>query len=990
MEEIDLMMDTQNTKRAIKALQTFAALCGVIALINPIAARAQSPAPAALAPAAPSPAQIEAVQADDTSWSNRFGVPGIPDSSIESIAVAANGDAYVAGGFEIPSVGAKSIARWDGNRWYALGTGLSSFTDRIYEVATAGNFVYAGGSFKEIGGVSANGIAVWDGTAWNPLGTGTGVLKRDQYGAQDGRVNAVAVAPNGNVYIAGDFNEVDEVPAFGIARWDGTKWNALGAGIAVAGFEEGTKMAGHGYAITIVNNTSIYVGGEFAFAGDVDAYSIARWNGTTWSALGSGITTDSTYITPGVVRAIAVNPAGEVYAGGAFQKAGGVNVANIAKWNGTAWSALGVGVAIQYESEPPISALIMDGTTLIAGGTFNRAGNVANTVGIARWNGTAWSAMPQALTDPNDVNVKTLALSAAGKFYAGGQINAAGSAEDAEKQFLFGIGLWTGEHWASLGGGVSSYNTDPADVLATAQDDKGNLYVGGKINRAGGLKVNHVAMFDGTEWHDMAGGVSGGALLVYAILPIGDDIYVAGDFTQAGNVAASNIAKWNRVTNQWSPLGAGADGTVYALTFGDGILFAGGAFDQAGGVTARDLAMWNGTAWTALGGNYEIYEIFDTGAEAGTFVEALTYVNGQLIAGGHFQTVHDKAKPFSDKTSYTVVHNLIAYTVANQSWGALGSLAAPGVNNGGFSGFGTDVYALTHIGNAVYVGGTFNRAGDTPVQNIARYDLAAGAWSAVGNTGGVESVNVRALAAYGTNLYIGGAFTTIGTVNARFAARLDTANNTWFTLGSGMKWYNDKYTQVKAVSVSDQGVFFGGQFDKAGNLPSIGVAFWSDVQAGGNLTPEQGGVVNGDDGTRIEVPAGAVNQPANLVYTQLPLGNTTPPANQNVVRRLQVTTQALNGQPINTLAKPMTLKLSYTDAQLQAAKIDGANTLAVVQWNGTAWQPVAGSTVDTANKVVTVQTTAMGTYAILGKAQGSVTPPPPPGNLKLLMPMLSK
>ena len=60
--------------------------------------------------------------------------------------------------------------------------------------------------------MSVGGIAQWN---------GTGARLRTNFGVEDAQVEAVAVAPNGDVYIGGNFNEVDDVPAMGIARWDG-------------------------------------------------------------------------------------------------------------------------------------------------------------------------------------------------------------------------------------------------------------------------------------------------------------------------------------------------------------------------------------------------------------------------------------------------------------------------------------------------------------------------------------------------------------------------------------------------------------------------------------------------------------------------------------------------------------------------------------------------------------------------------------------------
>jgi hypothetical protein len=79
----------------------------------------------------------------------------------------------------------------------------------------------------------------------------------------------------------------------------------------------------------------LYAGGVFTTAGGTNANYIAQWNGSSWSALGSGMNSD--------VRALAVSGS-TLYAGGAFTSAGGTNANNIAQWNGSSWSPLGSGV----------------------------------------------------------------------------------------------------------------------------------------------------------------------------------------------------------------------------------------------------------------------------------------------------------------------------------------------------------------------------------------------------------------------------------------------------------------------------------------------------------------------------------------------------------------------------------------------------------------------------------------------------------------------
>ncbi len=68
----------------------------------------------------------------------------------------------------------------------------------------------------------------------------------------------------------------------------------------------------------------------------MSANNIAKWDGSAWSALGSGMND--------AVHALAVDGSGNLVAGGSFTTAGGVSANHIAKWDGSAWSALGSGI----------------------------------------------------------------------------------------------------------------------------------------------------------------------------------------------------------------------------------------------------------------------------------------------------------------------------------------------------------------------------------------------------------------------------------------------------------------------------------------------------------------------------------------------------------------------------------------------------------------------------------------------------------------------
>src|SRR6476620_1794153 len=101
------------------------------------------------------------------------------------------------------------------------------------------------------------------------------------------------------------------------------------------------------------NGTDVYIGGDFTSIGNVLATDIAKWDGQNWSALGSGMNASG----QAFVYRMAIAANGDVYAGGQFTSAGGVSATNIARWNGAAWSSLGLGISAANPLNIPIGAM---------------------------------------------------------------------------------------------------------------------------------------------------------------------------------------------------------------------------------------------------------------------------------------------------------------------------------------------------------------------------------------------------------------------------------------------------------------------------------------------------------------------------------------------------------------------------------------------------------------------------------------------------------
>jgi trimeric autotransporter adhesin len=88
-----------------------------------------------------------------------------------------------------------------------------------------------------------------------------------------GSVSALAVR-DGMLYAGGYFSAIDGVAASNVARWDGTEWQALGAGVT------GPNADPQGGYVTQLSfsGDDLYVGGAFASAGGQIAHSLAIWH----------------------------------------------------------------------------------------------------------------------------------------------------------------------------------------------------------------------------------------------------------------------------------------------------------------------------------------------------------------------------------------------------------------------------------------------------------------------------------------------------------------------------------------------------------------------------------------------------------------------------------------------------------------------------------------------------------------------------------------
>ncbi|MFO1077781.1 MAG: hypothetical protein U1E73_08645 [Planctomycetota bacterium] len=400
-----------------------------------------------------------------------------------------------------------TLMRWNGAYWSTV----ASLDGNVTGLSLAANGdVFASGNFRHAVGVHAEGVARWDGTAWYALAAGVQET--------DDQVYAVAAFPDGRVAAAGRFQRIGGVAAARVAIFDGTNWQALGAGI------NDTASA-----LAVMPNGDLVAAGAFLAAGGTTANHIARWNGTSWSPLGSGFT-HSGSASGASVAALAVLPNGELLAGGYFDRAGGVAVQNLASWNGSTWAAVGNGIAVGGS----ISALLaLPGGDLVVGGYFSSAGGVAAN-NIARWDGASWSPLGAGVGG----YVTALVLLRDGSVAAGGGFTTAGGTAARY------VARWDGAAWHALGSGLT------ASVAALTVLPDGDLAAGGSFYFLGGPRHGAIARWDGSSWSEVDGGLRGGfsgstylpSVSGMAMAATGE-LFVGGNFVAAGSHASAYQAR---------------------------------------------------------------------------------------------------------------------------------------------------------------------------------------------------------------------------------------------------------------------------------------------------------------------------------------------------------------------------------------------------------------------------------------------------------------
>jgi hypothetical protein len=280
------------------------------------------------------------------------------------------------------------------------------------------------------------------------------------------------------------------------------------------------------YALAEYNGV-LQAGGMFSTPNEIHTMYVYNGNlysgGTNGGAITqvykNGVSVGATNGANNLIFAMAVYN-NQLYVAGSFTSINGVAANNIARWNGSVWSAAGTGSGVPGDY---INALCVYNNNLYAGG--GQSGN------CEKWNGTSWSVAGNFTNSGAWGYLRSMGVYN-GELYVGGTFDSINGTA------ALNLAKYNGSFWSSGGDFGIANNGDGVSAIAAYN---GELYCGGRFSIAGGTAASNIARGDGLNWQALGNGTDG---VVLALLVYNQSLYAAGNFTVAGSITVGNIAKW--------------------------------------------------------------------------------------------------------------------------------------------------------------------------------------------------------------------------------------------------------------------------------------------------------------------------------------------------------------------------------------------------------------------------------------------------------------
>ncbi|CAB4964744.1 unannotated protein [freshwater metagenome] len=303
------------------------------------------------------------------------------------------------------------------------------------------------------------------------------------------------------------------------------------------------------------------------------------------------------------------------------------------------------------------------------------------------------------------------------------------------------------------------------------------------------------------------------------------EIYVAGCFTNfAGVAAADYVAKWDGTA--WSGLGASGDisAIVHDMVMYKGELHIVGEFNDAGGdVTADMIAKWSSGAWVGLPVADGVNANFGRGSPrdlAGDYAAALKVKENNagtsddiLLVGGKFSNGINNG---TSGVQFPYTRNIATWN--STTWGSIDTDSQPFINSAEAE---YVVHDIEVVGTSIYVSGYRNSAtcsssstnrrnafhkfdGTTWTKPITVIDCPVGFGTGFG---------FYTMEAVGTDIYVGGTFTSLSYVASHLGV-YSTTTGTFSAFNSFSAQHGNGAVVRSITSVGSQ-IFVAGSFPGA-------------------------------------------------------------------------------------------------------------------------------------------------------------------------------
>lgn len=540
------------------------------------------------------------------------------------------------------------------------------------------------------------------------------------------------------LYATGPLSVARGLPATNFARWSGSAWTGIDVGPV-----DGDAGADGEILAMAVHDSDLYTtGASHRFVADrdsltpagVEVNNIARWDGSNWSTLGG--------IDSGGDGFAILSWNSTLILAGSFSSVDSVSASNIAAWGPSSWAALGDGLSSR------VNALGTFDGDLVAGGFFTASG-ATTARRIARWNGSAWSEIGGGVDDEVHAILEWDDGSRAGNaLYIGGEFTSAGVGlaeqttvnkvarwgrvifDQGTVEIVDGVVTLAGpEDWPAWAADASLWIGETEYDVDTRDSDTQLTLVDTGVNVSAGTAFELLS--DDPHWSDLP---AIDTRDVTAMVIHDDELIIA-----RGTFSTVNIYRWTG--GGWELIGQ-PNAIVQVLASFDDELHAGGRFTLIGSTAAKRIARWDGSAWHALGApgsggegggvGLDFRETVTAGNQP-PIVNALAAFNGELHVGGRFHVVA-QGTAFREGSPQ----------VARPQWNRV---------SGGTQSAGL---AMVRYANQPVIGGAFTIIGsDADNRRIAR--LVNSTWSPL--AAGLADGRVNALIVFGDDLIAGGTFT---------------------------------------------------------------------------------------------------------------------------------------------------------------------------------------------------------------------------------------